>query len=508
MLHRGSSSDRQDIYDVGTYCKEWLPILSHKRQVLSRYLLLRGNASIAENKAKFQTDLEPTQPSKLKEAQRNHHYHSYIMVSIWIGETTIPKASTLNQVDMKAKLQHADRLMGNIDIPTGFGPMPRPIFSDWKTYKTEEWQNWIIAYSMPLLHSVGVPEVHIQGWGYFVDAVRLLLLKSLDQNQRTMISILLTKFYKYYTRTLACLPESLSPASPGSEADNSGLKLMKMYIHLLLHIPLCIQYFGPMYSYWQFPMERLGGSIMRSIKSRSKPIENLARQQIVREALRGIEKFNTKRPYFAVKSVALQLTKRHEQRESSEAASQNGAPKHSLTGRKEISRLSETEMCKLKAAYLKTLIWGSGPTPLSSLESFNDSWIAASPTITIYHTFQHNTMEMHRFCHDRPNGRRSNCWVKVLFSSPQTTREGQIHPLRYYRVAFFFTHTFCGITSYWVCCAVPKSVPANRGYDRHPVARTFRFDGFDATQAKRIFIPLHEIDSAVGVLCVGEGRRG
>ena len=47
----------------------------------------------------------------------------------------------------------------------------------------------------------------------------------------------------------------------------------KICFHYLLHVAECIEYLGPCWSYWQFPMERM---LLLLINSKSKPYLNIA----------------------------------------------------------------------------------------------------------------------------------------------------------------------------------------------------------------------------------------
>ena len=56
----------------------------------------------------------------------------------------------------------------------------------------------------------------------------------------------------------------------------SRVTFWKPVFHQLLHVADCITDLGPMWSYWQFPCERFCGTLVSSVRSRSKPDRNLS----------------------------------------------------------------------------------------------------------------------------------------------------------------------------------------------------------------------------------------
>lgn len=49
-------------------------------------------------------------------------------------------------------------------------------------------------------------------------------------------------------------------------------------VHYLLHVADSIQYIGPVWSYWAFPMERFCSFVGASVKSRRHPWTNISRR--------------------------------------------------------------------------------------------------------------------------------------------------------------------------------------------------------------------------------------
>ena len=60
--------------------------------------------------------------------------------------------------------------------------------------------------------------------------------------------------------------------------DAQRLQTCPVNVHYLLHVADSIQYIGPVWCYWAFPMERYCSFIGASVKSRRFPYTNLARR--------------------------------------------------------------------------------------------------------------------------------------------------------------------------------------------------------------------------------------
>ncbi len=84
-------------------------------------------------------------------------------------------------------------------MPTHFGRPPRNIHTHHNGFKAEEWANWIILYSLPLLKNHLSPKV-LNGWRLFVDLVRLCQKRIISNEDINEIQNLASTFYKYYER--------------------------------------------------------------------------------------------------------------------------------------------------------------------------------------------------------------------------------------------------------------------------------------------------------------------
>lgn len=87
--------------------------------------------------------------------------------------------------------------------------------------------------------------------------------------------------------------------------DARRMQTCPVNVHYLLHVADSIQYIGPVWCYWAFPMERYCSFIGASVKSRRFPYTNLARRirdvaqlQVIRDlyGLHGSLSFNKPSP--------------------------------------------------------------------------------------------------------------------------------------------------------------------------------------------------------------------
>ncbi|CAB4436877.1 unnamed protein product [Rhizophagus irregularis] len=154
-------------------------------------------------------------------------------------------------------------------MPSDFGRSPRNIAAHHEGFKAEEWANWIVLYSIPLLKN-HLPRQIIKGWKYFVDAVHLCQKRIISNDDLMEIQHLILAFYKHYETIYY-------------QYEAERLPAMKICFHYLLHLVDSIQATGPCWSTWQFPIERLFGMLLPLVRSKLHPYENLINNITLRE---------------------------------------------------------------------------------------------------------------------------------------------------------------------------------------------------------------------------------
>ncbi|GBC00575.1 hypothetical protein RclHR1_00390029 [Rhizophagus clarus] len=162
---------------------------------------------------------------------------------------------------------------------SNFGRSPRNIAAHHEGFKAEEWANWIVLYSIPLLKNHLSRQI-IKGWKYFVDAVRLCQKFTIKKNDLMEIQQLILAFYKHYEMTYY-------------QYEAERLPAMKISFHYLLHLVDSIQATGPCWATWQFPIERLFGMLLPLVQSKLHPYENLVNNITLRERFNHLQFYHT-----------------------------------------------------------------------------------------------------------------------------------------------------------------------------------------------------------------------
>ncbi|EXX72071.1 hypothetical protein RirG_072760 [Rhizophagus irregularis DAOM 197198w] len=106
------------------------------------------------------------------------------------------------------------------NMPFDFGRPPINIQQHSAGFKAEDWMNWVVLYSLPLLQSY-LPERHLNGWAKFVHATKLCLKHIISMEELTEIR------REYIQNNSAQLPAAL------------------ISYHYLLHIADSIYNTGP-----------------------------------------------------------------------------------------------------------------------------------------------------------------------------------------------------------------------------------------------------------------------
>ncbi|KAL1916147.1 uncharacterized protein VTP21DRAFT_6151 [Calcarisporiella thermophila] len=161
-----------------------------------------------------------------------------------------------------------------VKIPTSFGAPPRNILKYGPKYKTEEWMDWVIMYSLVFLNDK-IPTRVVKGWVKFVSAVKLCLSRTLTNEEINKIHDTLNDFYMHYIEEYADAITDIIPEH-------------RVAFHTILHIAESIREFGPPWVFWQFPMERYCRMLKAHVRSRSNPYNSLITQINLLEKLNHI----------------------------------------------------------------------------------------------------------------------------------------------------------------------------------------------------------------------------
>lgn len=123
--------------------------------------------------------------------------------------------------------------------PEDVGRIPGKLSSGFSKLTADQWRNWTIIYSLFCLKGI-LPHRHYNCWQLFVKACHLLCRRNISLDQVHHADELLMEFCETF-QTLY------------------GKDYCNINLHLHGHLASCILDYGPVYSFWLFPFERLNG---------------------------------------------------------------------------------------------------------------------------------------------------------------------------------------------------------------------------------------------------------
>lgn len=124
-------------------------------------------------------------------------------------------------------------------VPPFLGHIPYKIESKVSSLTADQWKNWVLVYSVPILHSILKPE-DLQCWSHIVQACSLLLkpivtIDDVNKGDEKLFDFCNTYENPYGKRK--CTPN----------------------MHLHLHLKECMLDYRPVHSFWCFPFDRYNG---------------------------------------------------------------------------------------------------------------------------------------------------------------------------------------------------------------------------------------------------------
>ena len=138
------------------------------------------------------------------------------------------------------KVNEIDKLMNAIGTVSEMGRATKSM-SYFKSMKAEEWQHWVLVYSLYCLKDL-LPRNHYNLWQVFVRACKLLISTSITSQDVRIAHDLLALFCTKFQQIMGadyCTPN----------------------MHMHLHLEECIINYGPVYAFWAFSFERYNGKL-------------------------------------------------------------------------------------------------------------------------------------------------------------------------------------------------------------------------------------------------------
>jgi hypothetical protein len=158
----------------------------------------------------------------------------WIIKSIFINQ---------NKLSME-QLRVAQNRMDYIDLPSDIGRIPPKIAignEGFSNLTADQWKTFIMIYSTSILWDM-LDDNDRKILGHFVRACNLLVARFITDDD--------LKEAQERLKDMAHLIE-----------NTYGPEFITSNIHLALHIPDCCRDYGPIYTFWLFPFERLNGYI-------------------------------------------------------------------------------------------------------------------------------------------------------------------------------------------------------------------------------------------------------
>lgn len=164
-----------------------------------------------------------------------------------------------------ATMRNLSDSMENIQPPSQLCRLSRPL-EDRKFYKSREWENWLIYYSVPLLMTIPAFKIYLNHWILFVQAIRILLKDRISREDLATAHTLLVEFVN------------------GTEMLY-GAVAMTSNVHSLLHTVQSVIDWGPFWAHSGYPFESFNGDIKDMLHASQGAISQVCRRIKMKEAI-------------------------------------------------------------------------------------------------------------------------------------------------------------------------------------------------------------------------------
>ena len=164
----------------------------------------------------------------------------FLGVAKWIIKSIFVNQGKLSMEQLRV----AQKRMDHVELPSDIGRIPPKIAignDGFSNLTADQWKTFIMIYSTNILWDM-LDNSDRKILGHFVRACNLLAARFITEDD--------LKEAQERLKDMAHLIE-----------NTYGPEFITSNIHLALHIPDCCRDYGPIYSYWLFPFERLNGYI-------------------------------------------------------------------------------------------------------------------------------------------------------------------------------------------------------------------------------------------------------
>lgn len=177
--------------------------------------------------------------------------------------------SSGNDYSLSARdIRLIDKMLINLTPHTQIGRLSRPI-KFMKSWKSREWENWLLYFSGPILSEL-LPDRYVIHWKKFVEALHILLQQKISYQDVELADELLHSF------VFDC--EQLY-----------GRKAMTFNIHQLLHLATSVLEWGPLFCHSGYPFENGNGKLVSVIHAVNGAILQVQRHMQFNKTLTHLE---------------------------------------------------------------------------------------------------------------------------------------------------------------------------------------------------------------------------
>lgn len=157
-----------------------------------------------------------------------------------------------------------------IKVPHQLGRLARPL-SDRNNWKSREWENWVLFYSLPLFTRVLKCTARLRHWALLTESLHIALQTKITYAELNNLNDMLLRF--------------------DSEAENLyTLNAMTYNTHQLLHITESIANWGPLWAHSSFCFESANYYLLRTIKCGRGVIQQIVRYINIERCVQTLEK--------------------------------------------------------------------------------------------------------------------------------------------------------------------------------------------------------------------------
>ncbi|KAJ8671928.1 hypothetical protein QAD02_003187 [Eretmocerus hayati] len=150
-----------------------------------------------------------------------------------------------------------DSIISSIKVPNAVQRLSRSI-RDRKYWKSKEWENWILYYSLPVMMQIESLAALTKHWAFLVQGFGILMCPSITRDN---IRRAHESFVKFVTQTKLIY----------------GPAMMKFNVHQLLHAAQSVINWGPFWARYGYCFESNNGTLKKNIHSPKGVINQLCR---------------------------------------------------------------------------------------------------------------------------------------------------------------------------------------------------------------------------------------